>query len=194
MKKKSILSVLLALLMVFYTATPAMAATKPSTKTITFNSYATDDSDFTGFQSTLKVTNVTSVKTKDYSFYLSDEDVTISGKKSKVITCKAPATVSLQPNKGEKHARVVSFYGCCDSTKVDPSTVKVNYKYYAFDKSIYDFDFTKSYTEAPDSYGIAEGSSQKLTKAGTYVFYVRPLSAVDDTDVELTPVFVVVKK
>ena len=124
-----------------------------------------------------------------------DDDVTVTGKNCKVITCKAPATITLQPNKGEKHTGVFSFMLGFDSNKVKVSSVKSNFKYYEFDTDAYEFNYSKKYTPdtKPDSYGIADGSAMTLTKAGTYVAYVRPMSGVDDTDVPLTPVFIVVK-
>lgn len=192
--KKSILSLVLALIMVFSMTTPALAATKASTKTVTFNTYATDDTDFTGMTATVKVTNVTSQKTKDFSFYLSDEDRTVSGEKSKVIYCKAPVTVTLCPNKGDKYAGVYEFMIFFDSNKVAIKSVKSKFKYYAFDTAKYEFNFSKKLNTVPDgSYGYADGSTQTFTKAGTYLLNVRPISGVDDTDVPLTPVFIVVK-
>jgi hypothetical protein len=194
MKKRSILAILLTLVMVFSITTPAMAATKAKTKTVTFNAYDTNDTDFTDRTATVKVTNVTSQKTKDFSLYLSDEDRTITGTKSKVIYCKAPVTITLKPNKGEDNIGVSAFYMTFDSKKVKPSTVTAKYKYYAFDLTKYAFDFSKKLDAKPDgSYGYADGSTQKLTKAGTYVLYVRPQSGVDDSEVALTPVFFVVK-
>jgi hypothetical protein len=191
MRKKSILSVALALILLFSLTTPTMAATKASTKTITFNSY---DSEYVNAPVTVKVSNVTSQKTKDYSMYMSDDDVTISGTKSKVIYCKSPVTITLQPNKGEKHAGVFAFYMCFDSNKVKPSTVKRTDKYYAYDMDQWEFNFSKKYNDVPgDAWGYADGSTQKLTNAGTYVLYVKSVNDVDDETVDLTPVFLVVK-
>jgi len=189
--KKSILSVLLALIMVFSLTTPAMAATKAVTKNVTFNSY---DSKFVGAPVTVKVTNVTSQKTKDFSMYMSDDDVTIEGKNSKVIYCKTKTTITLQPNKGEKQAGFFKFYMCFDSKKIKPSTVKSTFKYYAYDMDMWEFDFTEKYDTVPgDAWGYADCSSMTLTKAGTYVLYVKSVNDVDDESVDLTPVFIVVK-
>lgn len=193
---KRIVSIVLSLVLLLSVTSPAFAATKTSTKTITFQSYVSGNKDFTGYSTTLKVTNVISQKVKDFSFYLTDDKVTISGKKSNVFTCKVPTSLILQPNKGEKHIRVISFSGGCDANKVDLASVKFNCKYYAFDEAKGDFNFSKKYTDSnkPDKCGIAEGSSQTITKAGTYVVYVRPLCKVNDKDVPLTPVFIVAKK
>lgn len=191
MKKKSILALALSLIMVLSMTTPAMAATKPSTKTVTFNSY---DSKLVHAPVTIKVTNVTSQKTKDFSMYLSDDDVTIAGKKSKVIYCKAPATITLCPNKGDKHAGFYSFSIGFDSNKVAIKSVTTKFKYYAFDLDKYEFDLSKKATATkPASWGYADGSTHKLTKAGTYVMYVKSVNDVDDETVSLTPVFIVVK-
>ncbi len=67
MRKISVLSVFMALIMVFSLTTPAMAATKPETKTFKVSagiSYVDEDADS---NVTFKVTNVTSSKTKDFS-------------------------------------------------------------------------------------------------------------------------------
>ena len=190
--KKSILALVLSLIMVFSMTAPAMAATKAVTKTVTFNSY---DSKFVAAPVTVKVTNVTSQKTKDYSLYMSDDDVTISGTKSKVIYCKTKTTITLQPNKGEKQAGFFKFYMCFDSNKVAPKTVNRTDKYYSYDMDAWEFDFSKKYDTIPgDAWGYADGSSMTLTKAGTYVLYVKSVNDVDDESVDLTPVFIVVKK
>lgn len=195
MKKRSILALVASLIMVFSMTTPAMAATKtaaePSTKTIKFNSY---DSKYVHAPVTVKVTNVTSQKTKDFSFYLSDDKVTISGRKSKIIYAKAPVTLTLQPNKGEKNTGVFSFSLTFDSKKVKPSTVKSTFKYYAYDMDMWEFDYSKKYDKVPgDAWGYADGSKHTLTKAGTYVLHVKSVYDVDDTTTDLTPVFIVVK-
>lgn len=192
--KKSILAVLLTLVMIFSITTPVFAATKTSTKTVTFNSYETSSQRYQ-MPATVKITNVISQKTKDYSTYLSDDKVTISGKKSKVITCKAPVTITLKPNKGEEQTGVQSFMLSYDSKKISTKSVKQNFKYYTYDIRTLEFDFSKKYdtTDHLEFIGYADGSSYKLTKAGTYVLNVRPLSGVDDSDLTLTPVFIVVK-
>lgn len=125
---------------------------------------------------------------------MSDDDVTISGKKSKVIYCKGSTTITLQPNKGSKNAGFFKFYVAFDSKKVKPSTVKSNYKYYAYDMDAWEFDFSKKYDAVPgDAWGYTDGSTQKLTKAGAYVLYVKSVNNVDDETVDLTPIFIVVK-
>ena len=188
---KRILSVVLTLVLLLSFTTTAFAATKPSTKTVTFNSYA---SKYVTAPVTVKVTNVTDQKTKDFKLYLSDDKVTISGKKSKVITCKGSTTITLQPNKGEKTAGVFNFYVAFDSKKVKPTTVKSTYKYYTYDMDAWEFDFSEKYSDIPgDAWGYADGSSIKLTKTGTYVLYVKSVNDVDDESVDLTPVFIVVK-
>ncbi|MDF2537147.1 MAG: hypothetical protein K0S76_168 [Herbinix sp.] len=191
MKKKSILSVLLTLLLALSLTSPAMAATKTSTKTVTFNSYTSKDA-ITPI--TVKVTNVTSQKTKDYSVKLGNE--TIAGKKSKVIYCKAPVTITLQPNKGDKHAGVYDFYMAFDSKKIKTNTVTRTDKYYAFDTEAWAYDYSMKYDTIPsDFWGYADGSTQKITKAGTYVLFVQAYADDSDDEMsdELTPVFIVVK-
>jgi hypothetical protein len=191
MKNKSILALVLTLVMVFTMTMPTMAATKASTKTVTFNSY---DSKYVNAPVTIKVTNVTAQKTKDFSFYMSDDKVTISGKNSKVIYAKAPVSITLQPNKGAKQAGFFNFYMCFDSNKVAPNTVVRTDKYYAYDMNEWEFDFSKKYDKVPgDAWGYAEGSNMKITKAGTYVLYVKSVNDVDDETTGLTPVFIVVK-
>jgi hypothetical protein len=69
-------------------------------------------------------------------------------------------------------------------------------KYYEFDITAWKYDYSKKHDTIPSDYwGYADGSSHKLTKAGTYVLYVQAYG--DDTDDEmsdeLTPVFIVVK-
>jgi hypothetical protein len=194
MKKKSILSVLLAVAMVFSVTTPALAATKPATKTVTFAPYDTDDKDFTDWTATVKVTNVTKQVTKDFSVDLKagEDTYTFAGTKSKVIYVKAPATITLQPNKGEKHAGVYAFSIIAGEDTY--KSVKAKFKYYAFNLNKYEFDFSKKLSSAPDgSYGYADGSTQTLTKKGTYVLNVKPFNGVDDTEIPLTNVFIVVK-
>lgn len=189
MKKKSILSVLLALVMVFILTTPAVAATKPVTKTITFNAGTYYDEDLLS-DAIIKVTNVTSMKTKDYSTYLSDDDITISGKKSKVITCKTKTTITL------KTSDAFAFYMAYDFNKIKSSTVKSSFKYYSFDSLSEKVDTSKKYDKAPEGgYVIADGSTFTITKAGTYVVYVRPFQfyGTADEDYALNPVFIVVK-
>lgn len=195
MKKKRILSVLLTFVMVFsITATPTMAATKASTKTITFGTNGSPADSFRYSPATIKVTNVTSQKAKDFSMYMSDDDKTISGEKSKVIYCKAPVTITLEPNKGEKNVGVNNFCMYFDSNKIKPSTVKGTYKYYTFDMDKYMPDFSEKFDTKPDdSYQIADGSTQKLTKAGTYVLYIQNVDVGDEFPDGLTPVFFVVK-
>ena len=198
MKKKSILALVLSLIMVFSITTPALAATKPSTKTIAFEA---GDSHYEGNgdpsnEATIKVTNVTSQKTKDFSFYLSDDDKTISGKKSKVIYCKTKTTITLVPNKEDTTAGVFGFMYYYDSNKVKASTIAAKYKYYSNNSEIEEVDTSKKYDKAPgDDWVVADGSSITLTKAGTYVIYVRPYQfyGTDQEDYELTPVFIIVK-
>jgi hypothetical protein len=188
--KKSILSIGLTFILALSLTITAFAATKGVTKTVTFNSY---DSKSVNAPVTIKVTNVTAQTTKDFSFYLSDDKKTIAGKKSIVLNCTAPVTLTLQPNKGENNAGVFSFSMSYDSNKVPVKSVKTNFKYYALDANTNEFDFTKKLTTATASCGYADGSSQTLTKAGTYVLYVKSVNDVDETTTKLIPVFLVVK-
>ena len=188
---KKIISVVISLILLFSMTTPISAATKPSTKTVTFNSY---NSKYVNAPVTVKITNVTEQKTKDFSLYLSDDKVTIKGKKSKVIYCKASTTITLQTPKSEDYAGFYSFSMYFDSNKVAIKSIKTNFKYYAYDVDIGEFDFSHKYDTIPgNAWGYADGSTQKLTKAGTYVLYVKSVNDVDDTTVDLTPIFIVVK-
>lgn len=192
--KKSILSIVLSLVLLFSLTTPVSAATKPVTKTITFGSTDALPTSYKYAPVTIKVTNVTSSKTKDYSVYLTDDKVTLEGKKSKVITCKSSTTIILQPNKGEEHIGVHNFALYFDSKKVKPSTVKTTNKYYAFDLDEYTYDFSKKLTTKPEgSWGYADGSSIKITKPGTYVLYVKVTDDGYEMPEGLTPVFIIVK-
>lgn len=194
MKTKRIAAVLLALAMVFTLSISAFAAAPAdSTQTVTFNAYATEDPAFADFPVSVSITNATKQETKDFSLYLSDDKITISGKNSKVIYCNAPVTVTLQPLDGEKHSGFNNFALFYDSNKVPIKSVQVKDAYYAFDTKKYAFDYSKKLTSQPaGDWGYAEGSSQMLTKAGTYVLNVQPMNAIDDSEVALTPVFIVV--
>jgi len=208
--KKNILSMGLALVLSLSLTATAIAATKvvtkpvtkpvttsvvkPVTKTVTFNSYATQDRNVRDFKTTLSISNVTAQAVKDYSVTLSDgkKKLTFAGKKSNVLTCKAPVTVTLLPNKGEKNAGLFDFYAVADASTY--KSVKIVYKYYVFNTDKYEFDFSKKLSAKPSgTHGVAEGSTQTLSKAGTYVIYTRHMSGADDTGLPLTPVFIVVK-
>jgi hypothetical protein len=188
--KKRILTIGLTLVLALALTVTAFAATKAVTKTITFTSY---DSKFVNAPVTIKVTNVTAQATKDYSFYLTDDKRTIAGKKSIVLNCTAPTTIMLQPNQGDKNAGVYSFSMSWDGNKVPSKSVKTNFKYYAFNADTNKFDFTKKLNTKIDGCGYADGSTQTLTKAGTYVLYVKSVNDVDETTTQLTPVFIIVK-
>jgi len=203
--KKSILSVLLALIMVFSMTKPAMAATKPSTKTITYNAGTYFEDKSLDSKVTLKVTNVTSQKTKDFSVVLRDVDYTIKGKKSKVIYCKTKTTITLLPNKGETTAGVFGFFLTYDSWALDSAKVKQKCKFYPFNSETEKVATSKKYSEQPEEddgddydndYVLADGTSITVTQAGTYVIYVKPVKfyGYEYQDYELTPVFLVVKK
>lgn len=208
--KKNILSMGLALVLSLSLTATALAATpvvtkpvtkpvttpvvKPVTKTVTFNSYSAKDRDFAGQMATISVTNVTAQAVKDCSVKLSDgkKKITFEGKKSNVLTCKAPVTITLQPNKGEKHIGLFDFYTVADASTY--KSVKRTDKYYVFNTDKYEFDFSKKLSVKPTgSRDYADGSTQTLTKAGTYVIYTRHMNAVDDYYATLTPVFIIVK-
>lgn len=191
--KKRIVSVVLTLVLLISMTTSAMASTKASNKTITFSSTGALPSSSQYAPATVKITNVTSQTTKDYSVYLSDDKVTHEGKKSKVITCKAPMTVTLQSNKGDKHVGVTAFSLYYDSNKISLKTVTSMFKYYAFDINSYTYDFSKKYTKPLDYCGYADGSSYTITKAGEYILYVKTVDDGYNVPEGLTPVFIVVK-
>lgn len=192
--KKCILSIVLTLVLLLSLTAPVSAATKPVTKTVTFSTTGALSSSAQYAPATVKITNVTSSKTKDYSVYLSDDKITLEGKKSNVITCKGSATITLQPNKGEKNIGVHNFALYFDSKKVKPSSVKTTNKYYAFNLDEYIYDFSKKLTTKPDgSWGYADGSNIKITKPGTYVLYIKTVDDGYDLPEGLTPVFIVVK-
>jgi len=94
---------------------------------------------------TIKVTNVTSVKAKDFSTYLSDDDITIEGKNSKVITCKAKTTITL------KTSDAFAFYMAYGFNKIKSNTVKSKIKYYAFDSLSEEVDTSKKYVVVYDT-------------------------------------------
>lgn len=198
--KKRVMSLLLALVMVFSVTTPAMAATKKntktSTKTITFVAgyYDVEGERFNG-DATIKVTNVTSQKTKDYSVDLSDgtKTYTFEGEKCKVIYCKTKTTITLKPNKDLTTAEVFGLTLYSDVKTANSVTWKG--KYYDFDSYTERVGKVKYDTVPEDSWVIADGSSYTITKAGTYVLYVRPFGyyGTDGEDFKLNPVFIVVK-
>lgn len=195
--KKSILSIVLTLALLMSMTAPAMAATKPSTKTVTFNAGTYYEYDGLDSDATIKVTNVTSVKKKDFSFYMSDDDVTISGENSNVITCKGKTTVTLVPPKGCETDAAFDFRYSFDTNKIKASTVTAKYKYYSNNAEIEQVDTSKKYNKAPEGgCVVADGSTLTFTKAGTYVVYVRPYQfyGVNGEGYELNPVFIVVKK
>ena len=195
MRTKRIISVLLTLAMLLTLSVSAFAA-QTSTKTITFNSYATDDINFKDLTATLSVTNVVSQEKKDFSTYLSDDKVTISGKNSTIITCKAPVTVTLQPNTGEKNTGY-AYIGVFWDSNINPmETVKSNMKYYVLNTvGKLEFDYSKKLNTAPKEgyYGVADGSSMNITKAGTYVLTVGHVTGLNDSDIPKNFVFIVVE-
>lgn len=192
--KKSILSIGLTIaLSLSFTATTFAATkavkkavtksvTKPVAKTITFKSYSVPV--------TLAVTNVTAQVTKDFSLYLTDDKKTIAGKKSIVLTCKAPMTLTLMPNNGQKNVGTYSFNLCYDGNKTPQQSVKANFKYYSFNPASEEIDFSKKPTKPTVNTVFADGSSYTLTKAGTYVLRVQP---VEYGPGDATPVFIIVK-
>ena len=193
-KKKRILSVLLALVMVFSVTHPVMAATKPATKTITFGTTDALPSSYKYFPATIKVTNVTAQKTKDFSVDLqaAGETYNFSGENCNVIYGKAPMTITLKPNKGKKNVGVNDWAIYADEKTY--KSVKLKNQYYTFDMDKYMPDFSEKYNTKPDgSYQIADGSTQKLTKAGTYIMYIQTVDVGDEFPDGLKPVFFVVK-
>ncbi len=191
---KRILSVILALVLALSCTTPAMAATKTSTKTITFGSTDALPSSSNYSPVTIKVTNVTTKKTKDFSVDLEagGNTYTFEGENCNVIYGKAPMTITLKPNKGEKNVGVYDWAMYADEKTY--KSVKSKNKYYAFDLDKYMPDFSEKLTAKPDgAFQIADGSTQKLTKAGTYVLYVKVTDDGYDMPEGLKPVFFVVK-
>ncbi len=188
MKKKSILSVLLALILVFSMTTPAMAASKPSTKTIKFNAGTYFAEESVDSEVTIKVTNVTSQKTKDFSVALSDgaTKTTYSGKKSKVIYCKASTKITLN---------TVAFNVNLVADDKTTKYLKGNFKFYDFFPDYEGVGDTKYDAPPEGAWVVADGSSITIKKAGTYVLYVTPFQFYgnDKEDYELEPVFIVVK-
>lgn len=146
---------------------------------------------------TIKVTNVTSQKTKDFSAKLHDDDgnlVTIEGKNSKVIYCKGKTTVTLKPNKGEKTAQVFGMPMYYDAKTV--KTVEVKVAYYEFNWETEEVGKKLDKKPDHDDWVVGDGTTHIITKPGTYVLYVRPLLfyGIQDEDFKLNPVFIVVKK
>lgn len=195
--KKSIVSVLLALAMVFSLTTPAFAATKPSTKTVTFKAGTINNAESFYSDTTIKVTNVTSQKTKDFTADLIDVDgnkATLSGKKSKVIYCKGKTTVTLKPNKGDTTAQ---YFGISlHSDAKNAKSIKMKLSYYDFNWETEEVGKKVDKEPANGDWVLGDGSSFTITKAGTYVLYVRPFQfygTEENGDYELKPVFIVVK-
>lgn len=194
MNKKRILSIVLTLVLMLSLTAPVSAAMKPVTKTVTFSTTGALPSSAQYSPATVKITNVTSSKTKDYSVYLTDDKVTLEGKKSKVITCKGSTMITLTTNKGEEHTGVTAFSLYFDYNKIKASTVKTTNKYYAFDIDTYMPDFTKKLATKPDDYWVyADGSNIKITKPGTYVLYIKVTDDGYEMPDGLTPVFIIVK-
>ncbi len=194
MKMKNLGTMALALVTVLAMTATAFAATPaPATKTITFNSY---QSDKVNAPATVKVTNVTKTETKDYSAYMSDDDITIEATNAQVLTCKAPVTVTLMPNKGTKATGAFAFLLTYDFNLIDQKSVTTSLKYYKFDAKKAKFDTSKKLTlaQAGKSWGVADSSSMKITKPGTYVLWVDTAYGVDKDSVARTPVFLVVEK
>lgn len=189
----------MALIVVFSLTTPAMAATKPKTKTFTVSAGINYVDEETDSNVTFKVTNVTSQKTKDFSVDLvydgefEDEIFTHTGKKSKVIYCKGKTTITLQPNKGNKTAAIHTMYVCAGKNE---ESIKEKFKYYDYDLDTKKVNTSKKYDKQPYGLGaVADGSSFTFTKAGNYVIYVRPIGFDGfEGDYELYPIFIVVKK
>lgn len=198
MKMKKLGTLALALTLALSLAMPAFAATpavvKAVTKTLTYNTF---DSAEIVAPATLSVTNVTKTETKDFSTYLSDDKLTIEGKKSQVLTCKAPVTVTLMPNKGQKTTGYFSYSVSYDGSKIPAKSVTKNIKYYGYNYDTGVFDYKKKLTiaqaKAIGSWGVADTSTLKLTKPGTYVIWAAGDYDIDPDTAMPVPVFVVVK-
>jgi len=183
----------LVLMLSLTTMVFATSTVSPKTVIVTFNAYATDDFDFVDIPVTVSVSNVTSQSIQDYSVGLSDGEktITFAGEESNVLTCQAPVTITLLPNSGMEYVDVCDFYIVADISTYK-SVIRTD-KYYAFDTEDYVFDYSEKLTTKPSgSYSLADGCTQTLTKAGTYVLYTRPLTGLDDSEFGLTPVFIVV--
>jgi hypothetical protein len=192
---KRIISLVLTLVLALSLTTPVLAATKPSTKTIKFQA-GTNIAEGWSDDATIKVTNVTKQESKDFSVKLSDgkEKITFEGKKSKVIYCKTKTTITLVPNKdaGAASEFGIVLYSDAKTTK----SVKSKIKFYSFYSESEEVDTSKKYDEVPEGdWVIADGSNYTVSKAGTYVLYVRPFGfyGTDKEDFELNPVFIVVE-
>lgn len=198
MKMKRILSVLLALVMVFSFTTSAYAATG---KTVTFNGgYIYQDEKGKPGTIQIKLSNISTTKknvkisSKTFMTYVDDDSVadtiisytedgdTITVKDlvtdDKGVTVyyadKAPVTITAK-----------SSLSCFWATYTG-NVVKATYtpKYYSFDDYLSNSGKAKVLTKEPEGdYLLAPGTSMKLTKPGKYLFIVKDDGLIDGSPV-----------
>ena len=192
---KKIIVYALTLIMVLSIPTPALAAQKTTTETITYSTNGSPPTSYRYAPATVDITNVISTEVKDYSYYLSDDDYTHTGYDSTVVYAKAPVTITLKPYGDAEYEAAIAFTLYFDTNKVKANTVKRADKYYAFDLDNYDYDFSEKYDTIPSDYwGYADGSSQTITKAGTYILYTMIVDDGYDLLDGVNPLFIVVEE
>jgi hypothetical protein len=193
MKEKSILSVLLALVMVFSLTSTVFAATG---KTVTFNGgyiYQTEKGKPGTIQ--IKLSNIINTKKSvkidimdyiddasvaDTIFGYTEEDdaITLKDIVSEGITVyyadKAPVTAT---SKSVLSCFWVSYTGNVEKATYTP-------KYFSFDDYLNNPDNAKVLTKKPEgSYFLAPGTKMKLTKSGKYLFIVKDDGAIDGSPI-----------
>ena len=189
MKKKSILSVLLALVLVLSLTSTAYAATG---KTVTFKGgyiYNAEKGKPGTIQ--IKLSNITKTKKNvkidimDYiddassadtilGYTAEDEPITlndiVSGGVTMYYADNAPVTVTSKSP--------LSFFGVAHKGKLEKTTFSL--KYYSFDDYLRNQGKAKVVTKQPKgSYLLAEGSKNKINKAGNYLYIVKDDGLID---------------
>jgi hypothetical protein len=197
MWKKSVLSVLLAFIMVFSLITPAYAATKA--KTVTFNGgYIYQAEKGKPGTAQVKISNIVKTKknvkiseksliknyteTKETANLVFGYDENGDELKLKDIVTgedgvtvyyadKAPVTVTTKTT-------LSCFWACYTGDEVK---AKYTPKYYDFEDYYYNQEKAEVLTEIPYDYLMAPGTKMKLTKAGSYLFIIKDDGFISDS-------------
>ncbi len=200
MKKKTVLSVLLAIIMVCAMITPAFAATKA--KTVTFNGghiYQAEKgkpgtaqvkiSNIVKTKKNVKISKKSLIKnyteTEDtantvFGYDENGEEITLAD----VVTGddgvtvyyadKAPVTVTAK-------SALTCFWGCYVG---DDEKTKYTPKYYSYYDYLENQDKAKVRTEIPEGdYLMAPGTKLKITKPGKYLFVVKDDGMIYDSPI-----------
>ncbi len=193
MKKKSILSVLLALVMVFSLTSTAFAATG---KTVTFNGghiYQAEKGKPGTIQ--IKLSNITKTK-KDVKIDLMDyiDDASLADivfgytEEDEAITLKDIVSNGVNVYYADKSPVTVTSKSVltCFWANYTGSVEKATYtpKYYSFDDYQSNPDKAKVLKTKPDGdYFLAPGTSMKFTKSGKFLFIVKDDGFIDGSPV-----------